>query len=591
MLQSILDGMNTHQKLTPEQSAYLGTLLNWQLDGSAIGAPPVGQVVTGTQIPLDAAYILNLAAANNLTARGQDITQQGQELNFASNQGNQAVTARGQDIEWQQALLQAQQQAQQIAAQFYIDSEQLGVDKASLNYQQRLGQVQSFLTAASQAAQQRQARANTQLAAIGALADRNGPQDWPQYARYLAGLGKVTGQTAQVDPTKIADGLVDPWAEAGALGSPADMLSGLFQQYNGTGNAPPSGIGTMPNVASPAPYQPLQMPQLTPVRDFNSSGVQSGADAGQGIGTAAGGPLTLSGPQLPYTPDGSASNPYVPQATLSPGAADTLRNDPNAWYSGVPNSAVSGLQPGQWQFVTTGPAGPSKVSDYGGFNVYLGSNKNSQLAPDYSINAGTPVWLQKLAAGGFINDPAAIVGEGATATKKRGAKALGNTGEILLNPTGAPIGVLSNDESRAMLAKDVTPKKGKRMPKAAKGTMKLRGYASGSDVYTGINPNYLEYTTYTPDQLGSQPFIRQLAGQMPTSSFRGFGAKISAPDLGVSDFSPYLNLQTYNAFDPTAQQMTQGLYGGLGLNFDDFYKQAVAAAPTSKQYTATRYGG
>lgn len=525
--------------------------------GATTAPAPVGQVLTGTQVPLDAAYIANLAAQNNLTARGQDVSMRGQDLSYAA------------------AMQDATNQLAQIRAQYMVDVANLGLNTAQLNYQQRVAQLNAALQTVTTASQERQAAANTKLAAIQALASRSGPQDWVQYARLLAGLGKATGQTTTVDPTAIADAIISPQLQQAASGlNLTGFINGAYQPY--AGSQLPADV---PGATTPS----MQPPATTPVRDFNSSGVQQGGGTGIVPGaTGTGGGNTygvVSG--LPYTPDGSVTKPYVPDAGASPGVAD---------YSGVPIGDVSGLTQGQWKMVTTGAAGPSKVSDYKGFNVYLGG---SQLAPDNSIDPRTPIWLQKLAQGGYMHAPMAIVGEG----HQPGRTGLGDSGELVMNPTGAPVGVLNHEQARAMLARDVTPKSGKKgKPKRySKGT-KVPGYASGT--YVGINPNALEYTTYTPQQLGSQPFIQQLQGQRATTPFRGFGATIAAPDLGIYNFDPRLNLQNYMQMDPSQQDMTQGLYGGLGLDFRDFLKQAQAAAPTTSDYSTygmrqqpTQYGG
>ena len=103
------------------------------------------QTVTGAQIPLDAAYIANMAAQNALTARGQDITASIQQAQMAT----QAAIANGNNAtSLAAAQLSAMTAAEQIKAQLFSDTQRLGLDRAKLLYEQRLGQVQGLLALA-----------------------------------------------------------------------------------------------------------------------------------------------------------------------------------------------------------------------------------------------------------------------------------------------------------------------------------------------------------------------------------------------------------------------------------------------------------
>lgn len=376
----------------------------------------VQQVLTGTQIPIDAATIADMAAKNNLTARGQDITARD-----AINQINEA---------------------------YYRDAQTVGIQRAQLNYQQRLAQVQQALAAASQGYTERLGAANTKLTAMKALADRSGPQDWVRYNNLLNGLIGPRGTSTTIDPTAFANDLVDPQFRAGATNGPDlnTLLSNLNQPYDGSG-----AMANVPQLAVPAaaPSWSYVAPAPAPAATGAGAGTSATSPAPTGIAGAG------SAAPAPITGNGSWSQPNVqPNAVADPVAAGINKNDPSQWYSGVPNAQVAGLTSGQRQFVTTGLAGPSKVGDYNGFNVFLNNQLDSN--PADVIGPGTPIWVQKLSAGtkrGMIRDLMAIVGEGKG--QKPGStpaqKTLGNTGEVVVNPTGAPMGVLNNDQAKQML--------------------------------------------------------------------------------------------------------------------------------------------
>ena len=415
------------------------------------------QVVTGTQIPIDAATIADMAAKNNLTARGQDITSQ------------DAAAAR------QQAYLDS---INQINEAYYRDAQTVGVQRAQLNYQQRLAQVQQSLAAASQGYTERLGAANTKLTAMKALADRSGPQDWVRYNNLLNGLVGPRGTSTTIDPTAFANDLVDPQFRAGATNGPDlnTLLNALNQPYTDTNVAAPQlAVPAAPAAANvPAWSYTAPAPTASPAPAATGGGSSPAPTGVAGAGSAA--PAAVTG-------NGSWSQPNVqPNAVANPTAAGINKSDPSQWYSGVPNAQVAGLKSGQGAFVTTGLAGTSKVGDYNGFNVFL--NNQQDTNPADVIGAGTPIWVQKLSKGtrnGMIRDLMAIVGEGKG--QKPGTtpaqKTLGNTGEVVVNPTGAPMGVLNNDQAKQMLQRAHATGTGMRLP----------GYRVGSGLKFG-HPSY-----------------------------------------------------------------------------------------------------
>src|SRR6185312_3434679 len=163
-------------------------------------------------------------------------------------------------------------------------------------------------------------------------------------------------------------------------------------------------------------------------------------------------PLNVPGYTPPAPVAAPAGNPAAAQTWVNPNGSgtgtetsphivqNTSTGDANA-YSGVPNSQVSGLQKGGWQLVTTGTAGPSKVGDYQGFGVY-DSSRNAMADPNASIAGGTPIWLQKMAAGGPTHAQLLMTGDAAGPNPQAG----GAMPEIIHNPTGAPLDVIPNPQ-------------------------------------------------------------------------------------------------------------------------------------------------
>lgn len=120
--------------------------------------------------------------------------------------------------------------------------------------------------------------------------------------------------------------------------------------------------------------------------------------------------------------------------------------------------------------------------------------------------------------------------------------------------------------------------------------------AAGGGVYdTGANtsPN-MTIDRYSPQALGSQPFIQKLQGRLPAPSFQGVGngGLLSNPDIGASGISPYVNLQTYRDMLPSEQLQTQDLYSqGLAQYWPDVLGRSQSAAPTGMPYYYQGAGG
>lgn len=410
-------------------------------------------VLAGTQIPIDAATIADMAAKNNLTARGQDIAEA--DANAARQQAER------------QAEMTYAADVARINETYWQEAQSLGVQQAQFNYQQRLSSAQQGLAAVSEGSRQRQAAATTKLQALQQLADRSGPQNWVRYNNLLNGLVGPVGTSTTIDPTAFADDIVDPQFRAGAPSPDVSALDAAINQpYTGTTVTAPQLTVPTVTTAAPAPVPTSPWSYTAPPSP------PAPATAPAPSSTTNSTPTTPAPSQVNPNNSGTGteSNPHIVQNTSAPMAGA---------YSGVPNSQVAGLQKGQWQLVTTGTAGPSQVGDYQGFGVY-DSSRNQMADPNETIAGSTPLWLQKLSAGtkhGMIRDLMAIVGEGKG--QKPGntpaQRTLGNTGEVVVNPTGAPIGVLNNDQAKTML----------RNAHATGTGMRLPGYRAGSGLQFG----------------------------------------------------------------------------------------------------------
>ncbi len=500
----------------------------------------VGEVVTGTDIPLTAAQIANMAAQNVLSARGQDIT------------------VRGQDLQAQASQRQFALDGQRAAAQYYIDVQRVGLDKARLNYEQRLGEAQQRLNESAQGFSQRQGAANTKLAALKMLADRSGPQDWVAYDYLKNRLGRPTGQN--VDPTSFANDLVDPRFLPGGAGM---GTTGINVPYEPTGGAPPAFTSFAGSGGGSAPaYVP---PAIAPF---------GGAPA--------------------YTPPAYVPPSFRPvlQSPISNVSGSAAGTGPNDYlnFSGVRNEDVAGLTSGQRKFVTTGGRASSLASDYQGFRVFGGGG--NELTGNQEIAGGTPIWLQKLSQGtkhGMIRDLLAIVGEGKGQKpgKTKAQRTLGNTGEVMVNPTGAPVGVMNNAQAKRMLS-------GARgaLGRGALGR-KPRRYAGGTGLPGEPDwgmPTTMNFKKYAPGVLANQPFYQKLIGNMPADEWTGFGAKLSNPALGIQDAPGAFSMQRYAAMDPGERDQLQSLYSqGLGVDFRDMLERARRSAPTGVTFGPTGY--
>lgn len=540
----------------------------------SIGVPPsagagAGNVVTGTGI----------------TAQG--ITKEQVEGDLANNaqaNANQVAIAQAQ---LQQSAQQAAQQFAEAQAsynlsvaqaqqQYQVDVASFGLNKAQALYNARLGQANLILQQ-SQAklanaqfllqqnqfnASQAQAKETARENILNMLNSRTGPQDYVAYNNLLNGLNAPNPQkSTTVDPFAGLDALYQPSniqpPEVPQLPDFSDVTSAI------NGIQMPAQVSYPAFPSNPAPSAPtINAPTIT--------GTPS-------VVGPYGNPIN-AGPNAPGTTTatgGTAANPYGAQ----PGGK-TAPLPGGGSYVGIPLTDVQSLGQGQGKFVVTGANGPFDTSTLTpGFQLY-GIN-GTQLTG--TVAGSTPVYITKggafpevkaLASGGQAsNPPMAIVGEGHGREPAR-------TSEIAIagiDPaTGRPVlRVINHEQAKPIIDRA-------RLPRAA----------DGGTYGTALNGNTITTNLYSPDTLGSLPFYRKLTGQSPNREFGGFGATVSNPAQGIYNAPTAVNLRNYNALLPSEQSMFTSLYGqGLSLNPDDILAMAQRAAPTTKGYTATVYGG
>lgn len=488
------------------------------------------QVVTGAGINNDALNWLNSLGAYDLGDR------------------RLALDTRGQQDQMTLALMDFYQRAQDSDKQYALDRDQLGLQAADLRRQQRLDAATADLNDRMLALdtersnfQQRDSAASKKLQIVDMLSSRTGPQDWVKYNSMINQLSPPDPARSQaIDVFSILDGLVKE-SEVRKPGLRQDMMGDLGYQQS----AAPTGSST------PQSWQEL----------FGQ--VQSS------YGNTAQNVQPAYSPQQPTTYQPTNSFDWSQPKTNNPPTSMTPEALAEQWYSGVPNSQVANIGSGQGALVTTGGAGPSYGRDYKGWNVYNPATQ-SLFGPDDEIGANTALWLQRLGMGGSVkggNVAMALTGDG---TGKKPNK----DSEIAVASVekGKPRLDVLNPKQTKKAMKKVKPKR-----MATGGTL----YPSGSTV----NVNQ-----YSPETLGSQPFIQKLRGKMPANQFQALGGQLSNPEIGVENMPWAINLKTFNALNPTEQQASAELYEtGLGVNFNDLYEQARRAAPFGRMSGPTRY--
>lgn len=357
-----------------------------------------GEAVTGSQILLDAETIrasqdASRLAQEQLNLQREQLAQQAAQFDrqFAAEQ---ADAQRRYELD--KAMLGEQTAARLFNERMAEARQRLDEQRFALEQKRAALEEKAFEASRTDARFARQqAIAGQKLDILNMLAERSGPQDWVAYNNLLNGLSGPEAQASQT--IDVFDILRDLQAQL-----EADFGSGSGQQQ--PGGQPPADTGS---------------PQ-------GGGGAQPGSSGGQQPGGGTGSPQGGTQPQ----PD--------PQAGAAPQAA----------VYGGPSAGNPYLPFGNPAFTEMGWASPQDVP--GAAQVGAGSPYAMQQAaqPAQAAAPGsTMLDLQGLyqqmlqgggqipgfAAGGTTNTTAVMAGESSTGQMNP---------EIVLNPTGAPMGFI-----------------------------------------------------------------------------------------------------------------------------------------------------
>lgn len=483
------------------------------------------EVLNGTQLPLDAAYILNLLAQNKLTERGQDIG-------------------------WNDRLLTYYERERDAQQQWERDYASLGLEAANLNFQQRQADAQNELTRQSGVLgrddlnfRQRNALATGKMSILDMLNSRRGPSNWVKYGSLL-------------------NGLAGPEAERSVTLDPFDILKDLVQESDAFSK--PIASVNQPHTVSMGSGAPRSNAPSWLLEGTKPLGSSMGGGGGGAAGGAAPSSAGMFGSQAWGSPGYATNRPPTSVSGLDAGDV----------FSGIRNEDVAYLKPGMSGLHVTGTAGPSYGRDYAGFSV-ANPATGKMYGADEAIPGGTNLWITRLNTGGMVKGaaPMALTGDG---TGKRPAEN-SELAMATLGDDGMPVlKVFNPDETRALLERI-----GARVPRAA----------AGGTYGTGNTDPTITHNTYAPADLGNQPFINKLRSGRSGAKFRGFGATLSNPSIGVEDAPWAINLQALNGMDLSERDATQELYDtGLEVDFRDVLEQARRAAPWGRMFGPAGYG-
>lgn len=568
-----------------------GTTLHVWVPPGTPGIPGGGAtVVTGTQIPLDAATIAHYAATDQ---------------NAATQTANQAAQAAASLAEQHaQFLATMEQNRQQLAQQYEVDKGRLGLDTANSLFSQRMQAFNAQLAQANQNFQQQATKAGLSLDILKALADRSGPQDWVKYNNLLNDLSSPSGQTTRFDPMSILNGLQGDtnFAVPGTV-QPTNTGTGLAGGIQTGPTNPAAGPVSVPGTANPGAPGPSTAPPANPYGNDNRiyqtpiPGVTGGA-----------------APMIPLDPNNNFG-------ALGPGGASRIGD----WYrrNGIPQMAQGGMAPGGMAVVGDSPNGRE--------NQEMAFAPNGPLVV-IPLHGSGPQGAPHAAEGGIFQNyqnpyPGLLdyqtalqqrTGTGARAgayqyqfggepgfeapARPQGMKGAGGAGTGLSEAAVAPAGPVSFTPTIPLSGPSTAPAGPVSVPGSANpgapgpsmapviqgaqpgpvsvpGTMvnQMAGPGAALGETYGM-PAGLEWTKYSPAQLGAQPFIQKLQGMMPSREFGAFGATLSNPAFGIYNMPSNINLQTYRDLLPSERDQTLGLYqDALGVDFRDLLEQARRA--------------
>lgn len=506
-------------------------------------------VLTGSGVNNDFLAWLQSLGNYDANLRGQDLSYQtntrGQDLDFASN-------TRGQDLDYLNNLMNFYMRQYEADLAYDSDVRRYGLDVAQFNYQQRhdaaqlelqqkalgIDQANAQLGVDQFNYQQRSGLADRKLGIIDMLSKRQGPSDWVGYNSVLNMLAPPEPSgSAQIDPFQILEGLVreakleiPSWAQ----GAPSNPKS-IIQEYSG-------GVGQKPQ-APTAPSWSMGATNPWGNKTPNPYGLGKG---GYGLGASS---------------------------LLGPAAAAGDGNGMS--FSGIRNEDVAKVPVGGYYLGTTGSAGPSRVGDYVGWDVFDKDNK-PLTDPGYEIGASTPIWLRrrtKAAAGAVVPATEAVVTGDSPSGKPTGNEELA----AVVNP-GPDTQLVIQPLNEAGLK--AQKKKGSK--RAASGG--VFNPAANTD------PFYI-FNRYAPVDLGSQPFIQKLFGRSASKEWTGHYGQLTNPSIGITNAPSLLNLQTYRDLAPSEKDATSNLYdAGLAVDSRDILERSRRAAPFGARFGAPSWG-
>lgn len=589
------------------------------------------QVLTGTQVPLDAAYIADLGADNlrdlyNMLGyvdpallgitdtSGLPTNKAGmlqtlaglnadREYNLAVRESNARAAAAARSYEVQ---------AESARKAYALDAKRLGIEEANAKFNQEMQRAQLAFQkevfgaeyeldklrfgneVAEQNFNQRMGEAQVKLAGLELLASRSGPQDWVAYNNILNGLSAPGGEAA--DPYGLTAGLVQPvnpnlpagniptyGTQASSTGTAATGTTGSTARSGGFGpnrraesgernergeGSGLTGGGTAPAAGTPAGSAPVSTGTGYYAGIPDSNIVLGTATAGLDVDTTSLLPRTPPRKGQPYYVAGQPKQVNVPRNTgPSPEELALYREQLANERARVEAKRAAAATPAGNQDINLLPPGAQSTNP----------QADAQAAARAQARA-----LEEARAAAMRRQAPYTTSVPGAAYANQGGVFPGGTAVV----TGdSPGGKRTGYEELVMSfgPMQVIPLNGREMPRD------VPRAASGGVYGMPATPTY---TTYSPETLGSQPFIQKLRGEMPANQFGEFGASLSNPSLGIYDMPSNINLQRYMSLLPSEQDQTQSLYQqGLGVDFRDMLEQARRASPWGASFGPASYGG
>ncbi len=349
------------------------------------------------------------------------------QMDYAASMARIQVEAQQAHNQYQIGMANAANDAERNAIQAWWNGKQVEIARMEDQTRRELGFQQNQIS---------QFGAETDRAVgMGNLALENNKfiAEMARSPRDLFGLFMMQrGYTPDWDT--MAAGGTPAQGQAIAPVNPMSAYAPTTSPVNFGAAAPANPMAATTGSYTPQPNQWLSggggggvtMPQMPPVSAFNYTPTPA---------TPAASPATT-----PVTDNrwgsGTYQDPHGSTPTNVEGADDWQS------YSGIRNETVAGLGSGQMGLFTTGGAGTSKVGDYKDFRVGIGEGQWLD-DPNYIIQPGQSVWLQRKAGGGPTRAPMLMTGDSPLPNPEAG----GARPELIFNPTQAPLFIQPNPRS------------------------------------------------------------------------------------------------------------------------------------------------